>query len=170
MSFKNIKQPNEIFIDKDLKLVTPTTEDFNLALQWYSNKDVLYYSEGEDAKPYNIDKITKMYQYLNSIGELYFIYCLENNKWVAIGDVTLSDKNLPIAIGDPKYFSKGIGKKVIAVLLERAKNIGLCTIYIPSIFKYNIRSRRLFEHFGFKKYKETEIDFSYVYIVMQAQN
>ena len=38
---------------------------------------------------------------------------LENNSWKAIGDVTLSQENLPIVIGDSDYFGKGIGKRGI---------------------------------------------------------
>jgi uncharacterized protein GlcG (DUF336 family) len=67
--------------------------------------------------------IKRMYTYLESIGELYFIEVYEGNTWIPVGDVTLSDKNMPIAIGEPKYWGRGIGKDVISKLLERAKKI-----------------------------------------------
>ena len=45
-----------------------------------------------------------MYEFLSTRGELYFIEVKENENWYAIGDVTLWEENLPIAIGDEEYW------------------------------------------------------------------
>lgn len=84
-----------------------------------------------------MDIINRMYGYLNSVGELYFIELFENWDWKQIADVALSEKNMPIAIGEEKYWGKGIGEKVISGLIERAKIIRLNKICVSAIYVYN---------------------------------
>ena len=105
--------------------------------------------------------INRMYQYLSSIGELYFIEILENQTWKLIGDVTLSEQNMPIVIGEEKYWGNGIGKKVIYTLIKRAKAIGLTKIYIPVIYLYNECSQNLFKSTGFIETNENKTEKSY---------
>jgi RimJ/RimL family protein N-acetyltransferase len=149
MSIKNIIQPGTILIDDYIRLKTPDKSEWHKALPWYQNRKVLYYSEGVEDKVYDLDVINRMYGYLSDIGELYFIEILEENNWKAIGDVTLSEQNMPVAIGDENYWGKGIGKKVISKLIERAREIGIKKIYIPAIYAYNARSQNLFRSLGF---------------------
>lgn len=149
MPFRDIVQPDVINIDKGLRLRNPDGLQWETALPWYKNPKILYYSEGITDKTYDMNIINRMYGYLSSIGELYFIEVYEKDIWKAIGDVTLSEQNMPIVIGDEKYWSKGIGKKVIGKLIGRAKSIGLTKIYIPDIYSYNNRSQNLFKSMGF---------------------
>ena len=74
---------------------------------------------------------------------------------------SLSEQNMPIAIGDERYWGKGIGKKVIKKLIDRAKIINLEKIYIPAIYKYNDRSRNLFTSLGFIMVGENEKEESF---------
>lgn len=97
-----------------------------------------------------------MYSYLSDNGELYFIEVLYEELWILIGDLTLSDKMMPIVIGNKKYWGKGIAKKVLKALIERAKNIGFSSIKLKGIYKYNERSKKLFTSVGFKKISENE--------------
>lgn len=145
-----IEQPDIIDVNESLRLIKPLKNRWFLALEWYSNDEIMYYSEGVRNKVYDIDTIDRMYSYLSSIGELYFIEYKVSGEWIAIGDVTLSSKNMPIVIGNPLFWSKGIGHSVIEVLINRAKIIGITEIFIPEIFHYNYRSKNLFESFGFK--------------------
>ncbi|RKD31579.1 GNAT family N-acetyltransferase [Thermohalobacter berrensis] len=156
-----MKQPEIICINKKLRLRRTKEEDWKKALNWYQNPKVLYYSEGVTTKVYSMEVIKRMYKHLSNIGELYFIEVFENEDWKAIGDVTLSEKNMPIVIGEERYWGKGIGKKVISKLINRAKDIKLKKIYIPSIYKYNERSRNLFESLGFVKVAGNEKEDSY---------
>lgn len=153
MGINNIEHPKAIQVNRFLRLRMICKEDYKLALPWYENPKVMYYSEGVTEGKYDIDTITKMYDYLSSIGEMYFIEIIENGLWKAIGDVGLSEQNMPIVIGDEKYWGKNIGQKVIDKLLERAKKIELKKISIE-IYKYNDRSRKLFTSLGFKKVRE----------------
>lgn len=112
MGFEGIIQPEIIYIDEKIRLRNPDKIEWNTALPWYQNPKVLYFSEGVTDKVYDIETINRMYSYLSSIGELYFIESFEDGIWKPIGDVTLSEKNMPIAIGEEKYWDKGIGKKL----------------------------------------------------------
>jgi RimJ/RimL family protein N-acetyltransferase len=160
MAFFNITQPDLVEIDECTRLRKVCKDEYHVALPWYQNPRVLYYSEGITDKTYDLDVINRMYNFLSSTGELYFIEFMED-KWHAIGDVVLSENNMPIVIGEDKYCGKGIAKKVIAKLILRAKEIGLETIRIPAIYKYNERSRNLFLSFGFTKIAENENEESY---------
>lgn len=161
MGFKEVKQPEIIDIDTDLRLRNPENTEWEIALPWYQNPKVLYFSEGVTDKVYDMETINRMYGYLNSIGELYFIEVLEDELWKPIGDVTLSDQNMPIAIGDEAYWGKGIGKRVIGELVERAKAIGLRKLCIRAIYLYNNRSQNLFTSMGFVEVGENDTEKSY---------
>lgn len=165
MPFKDIVQPEVIDIENYLRLRKIVEGDLETALPWYHDPEVLYYSEGVREKTYDIFVIERMYRFLSSIGELYFIEIFENGCWEAIGDVTLSEQNMPIVLGEEKYRGKGIGTKIISKLIDRAKAIKLSKICIPAIYKYNIRSRNLFLSLGFVQVSENETEGSYELIM-----
>lgn len=161
MALLNFEQPEVIFITENIRLKKTDRSDWEKALVWYQNPKVLYYSEGITDKTYDMDVINRMYTYLSDIGELYFIEILENELWRAIGDVTLSDQDMPIVIGDEKYWGKGIGKRVLDALVERAKALGLTRLYVKAIYLYNDRSQNLFKSVGFKEVSSNNIEKSY---------
>ncbi|WDV46389.1 GNAT family protein [Clostridiaceae bacterium M8S5] len=160
MGFDGIKQPKIIQINNWLQLRRPDDKEWKKAIEWYNNEKVMYYSEGITDKIYDMYIIERMYTYLSKIGELYFIETLDDGKWQSIGDVTLAESNLPIVIGQERFWGLGIGKKVVTKLLERATQIGIREITIE-IYSYNERSKRLFESLGFIKIGETEKGESY---------
>lgn len=149
MYLEDIVQPDIIWIEEKLRLRTPDLSEWSMAIPWYSDEKVMYFSEGVENKVYDINMINKMYKYLSNIGELYFIEVFENGFWIAVGDVTLSEDNMPIVIGNPKYWSRGISKKVLLKLINRGKLMGFKKIYIPTIYTYNKRSQNLFSSMGF---------------------
>jgi len=156
MAIDNFLQLNIINIDERLRLRTACKEDYKYALPWYQDKKILYYSEGVSDKSYDLEIINRMYIYLSDNGELYFIEVLDKKTWIPIGDVTLSDKMMPIVIGNKKYWGKGIAKKTLKTLIVRAKNIGFSSINLKGIYKYNERSKKLFISVGFQKISEDE--------------
>lgn len=97
-------------------------EDCLIAVKWYQDPEVLYYSEGPGIEPYNLDVVQKMYEYLSSIGTLYIIEVEENQKWIPAGDATLAKDTLPVVIGEARYRSRGVGKIVLHMLIEKAKH------------------------------------------------
>ncbi|MGL4373110.1 MAG: GNAT family N-acetyltransferase [Turicibacter sp.] len=150
-----------IQITDKLRLRMPNKSEWDKALPWYQNPKVMYLSEGVRNRVYEIENIYNMYEFLSTRGELFFIEVLEGIEWKAIGDVTLSEDNLPIAIGDEAYWGQGIGRLVISTLLQRAKEKQMKKISVPAIFHYNIASQRLFESLGFKKVGQNETEISY---------
>ncbi|WP_027633792.1 GNAT family N-acetyltransferase [Clostridium hydrogeniformans] len=165
MAIKSNIQPNIIEIDDSLRLIKPNHDQWKVAISWYENPKVLYYSEGLVDKVYDMKIIESMYRYLSNNGELYFIEVKEDKQWSTIGDVTLSEENLPIVLGYEKYFGQGIGKKVMKVLIERAKTIGIKKLVVPKVYSYNNRSQNLFESLGFKLIKESKSEKSYELIL-----
>lgn len=155
------QKPKNLQIDERLRLVTPSKENWDIGLKWYQDKDILYNSEGVQGKVYDLETIYRMYSKLDELGELYFIEIMDEGVYKIIGDVTLSEENMPIVIGDKKYWGLGIGKKVILKLLDRAKELGYKSITIPEIYDYNNRSKRLFKSVGFKEFKTNKESKSY---------
>lgn len=149
---KNIKS---IEVSEELRLIKIDKGEWNVALSWYQDNDILYYSEGVINKVYDLEIINKMYSYLQSQGELYFIQILENGVYKTIGDAALSENNMPIVIGEKSYWGRGIGKKVILTLIDRAKKLKFKSIKVE-IYVYNERSQKLFTSVGFKEIEERE--------------
>lgn len=161
MPIENVCQPDIININAELRL-RKFDNDYSFALDWYQDEDTLKLVDGLDAKRYDFDKLKRMYDYLNKTGELYFIEILDNNKFMPIGDVTFWRDDMPIVIGDKNYRGKGISKKVIKTLIQRAIELGYQEIKVREIYSYNIASQKLFESMGFKKAGNTSNGFSYV--------
>jgi RimJ/RimL family protein N-acetyltransferase len=153
-------QPEILTINSELRL-RKFEKNYSFALTWYQDEDTVKLVDGLDAKIYDFDKLKRMYEYLNDIGELYFIEILENAKFIPIGDVTFWKEDIPIVIGNKNYRGKGIGKKVLEVLIRRAKELGYQEIKVREIYTYNIASQKVFESVGFKKTGNTPKGFSY---------
>ena len=160
MPIKDINQPEIINIDSNLRL-KKFDNKFSFAFDWYQDEDTVKLVDGLNAKKYDFNTLKSMYQYLNNVGELYFIEILENNEFIPIGDVTFWKDDMPIVIGDKNYRNKGIGKKVIEALISRAKELGYQEIKVREIYTFNTASQRLFESVGFKKSGNTTNGFSY---------
>lgn len=161
MPIDKINQPQIIYIDSKLRL-RRFDYDYNFALQWYQDLELVKLVDGPAASVYAKEKLKRMYEYLNCRGELYFIEVLEENKYKPIGDVALCKDNLPIVIGDKLYHNKGIGKGVLRSLILRARELELECINVQEIYDYNICSQKLFESFGFKQFGKTKNGKSYV--------
>ncbi|MEC0270192.1 GNAT family N-acetyltransferase [Paenibacillus anseongense] len=125
-------------------------DDVSLAVAWYQDPEVLYYSEGgTGAVPYDADKVERMYKYLLNKGEVFIIETQTTEGWVSIGDVALCTDCLPIEIGIGEFRSKGIGGKVLDLIIEYAKFQGRDKLLVNGIYTFNDRSRRLYESRGF---------------------
>ena len=135
------------------------------ALKWYQDRELLDLVDGKQSKPYTIERLKRMYEYLNNQGELYFIEIKKGNKFIPIGDVTFSMNDMPIVIGEKSYRGIGIGTRVIEVLKERACKLGYKQLSVREIYEYNSASQRLFEKQGFNKVQKTEQGYSYTCIL-----
>ena len=154
MPIQGIEQPDFIVIDDTLRLRKyDGVHDF--AFDWYQNPDTVLMVDGVK-NTYSRERLDKMYAYLNHIGELYFIEHLQNNTFVPIGDVAFWRNDMPIVIGPPEYRSRGIGRRVVTALMERARSLGFAEFHVGEIYRWNTPSRTLFTSMGFEPYEETE--------------
>ncbi len=152
MPIVGVEQPCFIQVDQSLRL-RRFDGIFDFALPWYRDEETVYLVDG-NKEIYNLQKLRKMYRYLDQRGELYFIELLQDGKFVPIGDVTFWREDMPIVIASP-YRNRGIGKKVVSTLVSRAADLGYNCIYVNTIYDYNIGSRRCFEAVGFVPFEKT---------------
>ena len=83
-------------------------------------------------------------------------------EWFPIGDVTLSQDNLPIVIGNPAYQHRGLGKKILSALIELARVKGWKELRVKEIYTYNHVSRCCFKSLGFVENGATEKGMSFI--------
>lgn len=80
----------------------------------------------------------------------------DKSTYMPIGDVTFWQEDMPIVIGDPRFRGKGIGKKIVRELVDRAQKLGFSSVSVAEIYDYNIASKKMFESVGFRAYEKTE--------------
>ena len=154
MSIQGIDQPEFLQVDDQIRLRRyDSVHDF--ALRWYQDPETVKLVDGVEM-PYSVERLNKMYTYLDQHGELYFIEALEDGVYVPIGDVTFWQEDMPIVIGEPRYRGRGIGRKVVSALVQRGKQLGYHRLYVDEIFDYNTGSRRCFESVGFRPCEQRE--------------
>lgn len=154
MAIKGVKQPAVIQIDNTLRL-RKFDGVIDFAFAWYQDKEMVYLVDGVK-NAYTMDRLLKMYQYLDNIGELYFIEVLEGSQYMPVGDVTFWQDDMPIVIGEPNYRGKGIGRKVVSALAHRGRELGFDYVSVGEIYDWNEASRSCFESVGFQAYEKTE--------------
>ncbi|MCD8380347.1 MAG: GNAT family N-acetyltransferase [Lachnospiraceae bacterium] len=156
MPMSGINQPDFICVDENLRL-KKYEGDCAFALDWYQDEETLLMVDGK-YQPYDLDRLYRMYEYLQKRGEVYFIEILCENKksWVPIGDVSFWQNDMPIVIGKQKFRGRGIGEKVVLALVERAKTLGFSYVEVADIYDYNLPSIRMFEKCGFFPVEKTE--------------
>ena len=151
-----------IQIDDSLRLVPYFLADHqDAALVWYQDVDLVELVDGIRI-PYSLEKLNTMYSYLERRGDLFWIEFLEKGEWLPIGDVTLSQENIPIVIGNPTYQHQGLGRKVLKVLIDLARQKGWKQLNVQEIYTFNRISIRCFESLGFVKSGATEKGLSFV--------
>ena len=159
MAMEGIIQPDIIEIDETLRLRAYDGEH-GFAFDWYQDEELVWLVDGV-RQPYSQETLDAMYHYLAMNGELYFIEVREEGEFRPIGDVTLMPNDLPIVVAEPFYRGKGIGKKVVAALIARARSLGFPSLGVREIYSYNLPSQRLFQSLGFSECGSTEKGKSY---------
>lgn len=159
MAITGIEQADILEIDKQVRLRRYDGQH-DFAFEWHQNEELVWLIDG-DRKLYTLDLLNRMYDYLSSNGECYFIEVFEDGEFRPIGDVTLFKDDFAIAIGDKRYWHKGIGFKVLNTMIKRANEIGFKEILVEEIYDWNIGSRKLFEKCGFEAVDKTDKGWSY---------
>ena len=130
-------------------------EDIAAAVEWYSDPEVLHLSQGENVTPFDAAMAEKMFSMMSTRGEVYIIEVLESDAWRSVGDASLcQEAGTPIVIGNARDRSRGIGRIVLARLVERATELGWLKLVVSGIYTDNLRALRLYEGAGFKIVEE----------------
>ena len=160
MPIAGLDQPAILPVDDGLRL-RKYDGAHAFALPWYQNEELVYLVDGV-RRAYDEETLNRMYTYLNSHGELYWIEVEENGAWRPIGDVTFWQEDMPIVIGEAAWRGKGIGRRVIAALVQRGRALGYESLHVEEIYDWNEGSRRCFESVGFRACEKTDKGSSYV--------
>ena len=163
MPIQGIEQPEMIQVDETIRLRKyDGIHDF--ALPWYQDLELVWLVD-RDQKPYDADLLNRMYSYLNEHGELYWIEALEDGNYRPIGDVTFWQEDMPIVIADPAYRGKGLGRKIVSLLIERGRALCYDRLYVDEIYHFNTVSRKCFQSAGFVPYQDTEKGTGFVLVL-----
>ncbi len=154
MPINGTEQPEIIEIDDTLRLRRFDCV-FDFALEWYRDEETVWLVDG-DRKLYDEALLRRMYEWLDLEGELYFIEFLIDGVFRPVGDVTFWQEDMPIVIGEPSMRGKGIGRRVIAALVERGRALGYKELFADEIYDWNAGSRKCFESMGFEACEKTE--------------
>jgi len=162
MALKEFVQPEIIDINESLRL-RKYDGHYEVFLPGYQNPVVYQNSEGifDESKIPDFDYVKGMCTYLAKVGELYYIEAKENDIFIPIGDVTVKDKNPPIAIWADAYRGKGIGKLVMQAVISRLKKLGFTKITGSTVYQWNTSSQKLHESLGFRRVSEDGKEITY---------
>lgn len=166
MPINNVVQPEVIEVSENIRL-KKYDGSYEKALEGYRDPCVYQNSEGifDTDKIPDMNYVKGMLEYLDGVGEVYFIEAFENGTWIAVGDVTVKDVNPPIAIWKEKYRGHGIGTAVMKTVIHRLKVLGYERITGSTVYKWNTVSQKMHESLGFKKSGESENEYIYELIL-----
>lgn len=138
-------QPKEIFVDEGLSLVK-YYRNYRRTLPWYQDPTVCKQVDDIDYV-YDLDRLSRMYRYLSRNGECYYIKLWEGGRSVLVGDISLCEGEIGIAICKA-YQNRHLGRRAVGAVLERAREIGLDQVE-AQIYPFNTQSRKMFLAAGF---------------------
>ena len=123
-------------------------------IDWMLDKEVVKYSENQ-YKLFTLEK-QKMYVqdcFLNKNIDLYGIFLNEEH----IGNISLKDLSSPhkraeitYLIGKKNYWNKGLGSKLISIIIEKAREEYQLKKLYAGVAKENISSQKVLEKNNFK--------------------
>lgn len=160
MPIENIVQPELLPVSGSLRL-RRYDGVHAFALSWYLDPETVWLVDG-DRDVYTPELLNRMYTHQDTHGELYFIEALEGGGWRPVGDVCLSLDDFAIVIGEKAYRTRGVGRAVVSVLIERARSLGWKQVRVGDVYDFNAGSRRLFTSLGFREEARTEKGHSYI--------
>ena len=166
VAISGLNEPEAIQVSPVIRLRPFDPQDipddqFQMLLPCYQDRETVRMVDGPNAEPYDLDKLTAMFRYMSTHGELYLIELLTaDGGWVAIGDAGLQPSATPVVLS-PEFRGRGIGRAVIKALIERARVLGWQSVEVSEIYDYNVASRRTYESLGFVIVGDTELGHRY---------
>jgi len=134
-------------VDQEIRLI-PYFRNDEVSLPWYQDPDVCRQVDNRD-KPYDIELLHRMYDYLSSHGDCYYI----EYKGILVGDVSLRDNGEVAIVVCKEYQNQHIGRRCIKDMLKLAAEKGMDAVK-ANIYSFNQQSQRMFESTGFLKTDE----------------
>lgn len=139
-------QPKEIPVDRELSLVKYYPY-YGRTLPWYQDLSVCKQVDNI-AFPYDRDRLRRMYRYLSTRGECYYLKLREGGRSILVGDISISDGAISIVVCK-QYQNRHLGRRAIKAMLERAREVGWDHVD-AEIYAFNHQSRRAFRSVGFQ--------------------
>lgn len=131
-------------VDEKINLI-PFYKNEMVAIDWYQDLDLVKQVDNVE-EPYTIEKLNRMYSYLDTHGDCFYI---EYEK-ILVGDITLCDDGEISIVICRDYQNKHIGRKCVFDMIELAKEKGFNRVY-AKIYSFNAQSQKMFQRVGFKK-------------------
>lgn len=131
-------------VDKQIRLI-PYYRNDDISLAWYQNLDVCKQIDNRD-QPYDIDLLHRMYNYLCTHGECYYI---EYNG-ILVGDISLKNNGEIAIVVCKAYQNQHIGRRCVNEIIKLAKQKGMEAV-IANIYSFNAQSQKMFNTLGFYK-------------------
>ena len=147
---ENYIQPKCIKVSPDLILVKYYT-NYKASLPWYQDLSVCKQVDNIDYV-YDKQRLGNMYKFLSRNGECYYIKAMVDGKFRLIGDISLCNNEIGIAICKEQQ-NKHYGRKATQAIINRAKQIGIKEIKVE-IYSFNIQSKKMFLALGFTQIDE----------------
>lgn len=129
-------------IDSEISLI-PYYRNDEISLPWYQDLDVCRQADNRD-KPYDLELLHAMYDYLSSHGDCYYI----EYRGSLVGDVSLKDDGEIAIVICKEYQNQHIGRRCIKEMIKLAQEKGLHCVN-ANIYSFNEQSRHMFESVGF---------------------
>lgn len=133
---------SERYVDNEIRLV-PYYRNDEVSLAWYQDLDVCKQVDNRD-KPYNLELLHSMYDYLCIHGDCYYI---EYNG-VLVGDVSLRDNGEVAIVICKEYQNRHIGRRCVKDMIILAKEKGMNKVR-ANIYTFNKQSQKMFKSIGF---------------------
>lgn len=147
------RQPKEIAVEDGILLVKYYPY-YRCTLNWYQDTELCKQVDGV-AVPYDRERLGRMYRFLSSKGECYYIKVKEKGRWRLTGDISLWNGMISVVICR-EYQNRHIGRKAVAALLGRAKEVGW-TCVDAEVYEFNRQSRRMFLSVGFQSIEKEKL-------------
>lgn len=131
-------------VDEEIILVQ-YYPDYGTTLAWYQDLELCRQVDNRNTA-YDLDLLKRMYKYLNSHGDLFYI----KYKNRLCGDVCLqSSGEVNIVIAKP-FQNRHIGRRVMKEIIRLAKEKHISELH-AEIYVFNTQSQKMFQGIGFTK-------------------
>lgn len=137
----------ERIVDEEIRLI-PYYRNDAVSFLWYQDLDVCKQVDNR-SKPYDLELLHRMYDYLSSHGDCYYI----EYRGTLVGDVSLKDDAEVAIVVCKKYQNQQIGRRCIQEMIRLAVEKGMDSVK-ANIYSFNTQSQRMFESIGFYKIDE----------------